>query len=241
MAMNTNSYRTTAVVTGILFLTTDITAIVGLLLYQPLLTNPQFITSADVSHTPIYIGALLETVLAVCNAGTALALYPILKKQNQSLALGYVIFRALEATIILVGVMSILTVLTLRLDFLAVGGNPEVYQMIGKAFVAFQRWTFLFGPNIVLPLNAAILGYLLFKSKLVPRYISSLYLFDAPVLFTSSILILFGCYSQTSVPAIVIAMPMLAFELLFSGWLIVKGFNQTALDSLAARVRPATF
>jgi hypothetical protein len=235
MSTNANSYRTAAVLTGILFLVTDVTAIVGLLLYQPLLTNPQFITTAGINHTQILIGAVLETILAVCNAGTALVLYPVLKKENRSLALGYVVFRAMEATIILVGVFCILTVLSLRLDFQAVGGDASVYQTIGKTLVAFQRWTFLFGPNIILPINAAILGYLLFKSKLVPRFISSLYLFDAPVLFVSSMLILFGSYSQTSAPAIVIAMPMLAFELLFSGWLIAKGFNQSALNALAAK------
>ncbi len=227
---NTNTFRKNAILTGIFFLVTDITAIAGLLLYQPLLTNPAFITSAGVNDTLILLGAFLEIILAVCNIGTAIALYPILKKQNQSLALGYLIFRALEATMILVGVMCILTVLSLRLDYLAVGGDPVIYQTVGNALIVLQKWTFLFGPNIILPINATILGYLLFTSKLVPRAISSLYLFDAPVLLISSICILFGLYEQTSPFAVLIAMPLLAFEVSFSIWLFVKGFNLYTLN-----------
>lgn len=234
-AKNTNTYRTSAILTGIFFLITDVTAILGLLLYQPLLTNPQFITSAGVNDTQILIGAFLEVILAACGAGTALVLYPILKKQNQGLALGYVIFRALESIIILVGVMCILTVLTLRLDFLAGGGDPSVYQTIGKAFTTLQKWTFLFGPNIILPINATMLGYLLYKSKLVPRAISALYLFDGPILFIASMFILFGGYPQTTPFAVLVAMPLLAFEVTFSVWLIVKGFNKSALTSLSAK------
>ena len=155
--------------------------------------------------------------------------------QNHSMALGYVIFRAMEATIILIGVMCILTVLSLRLDFLAVRGDQSIYQSIGKAFIALQKWTFLFGPNIILPINATILGYLLYRSRLVPRAISLLYLIDAPILFISSMFILFGFYEQTSPFAILLAMPLLAFEISFSVWLIVKGFNQSALARLSAK------
>lgn len=227
-----NIYRGHAIIIGILFLVTDITAIVGLLLYQPLLSNPQFITSAGVNPTSILIGTFLEIILAASAAGTAVVLYPILKKQNQSLALGYVVFRAIESIIILVGVMCILAVLTLRMEFLAVGGDAVIYQTVGKALVFLQKWTFIFGPNIILPINATILGYILFKSKLVPRVISSLYLFDGPILFIASMLILFGSYPQTSTFAIIIAMPLLAFEVAFSLYLIIKGFNRSALETL---------
>ncbi len=227
------NFRTHAVLTGVFFLITDVTAIVGLLLYQPLLNNPDFITSPDVNVTQILIGTILEIILAACAAATALTLYPILRMQNHSMALGYVIFRAMEATIILIGVMCILTVLSLRLDFLAVGGDQSIYQAIGKAFIALQKWTFLFGPNIILPINATILGYLLYRSRLVPRAISLLYLIDAPILFISSMFILFGFYEQTSPFAILLAMPLLAFEISFSVWLIAKGFNRSSLAALS--------
>jgi hypothetical protein len=229
------SYRTTEIVTAIFFLLTDITAIVGLLLYQPLLTNPNFITSVNVNNTQILVGVFLELMLSVCIVGTAVALYPILKKINQSLAMGYVVFRTMEATIILIGVMCILSVLSMHSNFLAFGGDASVYEAIGATLVALQKWTFTFGPNIILPINATILGYLLYKSKLVPRIISSLYLFDGPILLASSMFILFGFYAQTAPLAIAIAMPALAFEISFSVWLIIKGFNRSALATLETK------
>ncbi len=181
------------------------------------------------------IGTFLEIVLAVSGIGSALALYPVLKRQNKSLALGYVIFRTMEGTIIMIGILSILTVLTLRLDFLAAGGDASVYQVVGIAFMALQKWTFLFGPNFALSINATILGNLLYKSKLVPRAISSLYLFDAPILFISSIFILFGFYEQTATFAVLIAMPLLAFEVSFAVYLIAKGFRPSALSLLFSK------
>jgi hypothetical protein len=115
------------------------------LLYLPLLQHADFITSSSVNETQILVGAFLEILLAVSVAGTAITLYPLLKKQNQGMALGYVIGRAMEATIITVGIISLLIVLTLRQDFLTSSANPSVYEAIGKAFVGLHDWTFLFG------------------------------------------------------------------------------------------------
>lgn len=232
MAIRTESYRTNSIVTGVLFLLTDITAIVGLFLYQPLLTDPGFITSISANNTPIIVGVILETILAACIVGTAVTLYPILKRQDPSLALGYVVFRAMEATVILIGAICLLTILSLRQQFLISGGDVSLNQTIGSALVAFQKWTFLLGPNMIFPINATLLGYLLYQSRLVPRGISALYLFDGPLLFISSLFVLFGLYGQTAVPAVLIAMPMLAFEVIFSVWLFAKGFDRQALDRL---------
>lgn len=223
--MSHNNYRTTAIIVAVLFLTTDITAITGLLLYQPLLTDPSFVTSPNVQENPILWGALLEMVLACSVIGTGVMLYPILKRQNESLALGYVVLRALEATVILIGVICLLSVLSLRERFLLGGGDASTLQAIAGTLVAAQKWTFLIGPNLILPINAMVLGYLLFSSRLIPRWISALYLFDGPVLLVSSICVMFGLYGQKSAPAIVAAMPMLAFEVLFSFWLLFKGFD----------------
>ena len=149
--------------------------------------------------------------------------------------MGYVVFRAMEATVILVGVLCILSVLSIRSKFLALGGDASVYEAIGVAVIALQKWTFTFGPNIILPINAMMLGYLLYKSKLVPRLISSLYLYDGPILLASSICVLFGFYSQSAPFAILVAMPALAFEVSFSIWLLVKGFDQNALAKLETK------
>jgi len=231
---NVNSYRTTAKLTGIFFLISDVASIPALLLFQPLLKHADFITSSGANTTQILVGAFLEILTAFTVAATGIALYPILKKQNQGMALGYVILRAMEATMILVGLLSLLAVLTLRQDFLATGANPSVYQAIGQALVAVKDWTFLFGPNIILGVNASILGYLLLKSKVVPRAISLLALIDGPLIFISAILVLFGVYKQISPIQAIVALPMLVFEVWFSIRLIIKGFNPSAIASASA-------
>jgi hypothetical protein len=110
--------------------------------------------------------------------------------------------------------------------------NPSVYEAIGKAFVGLHDWTFLFGPNIILSLNATILGYLLYTSKLVPRAIALLALIDCPILFVSGIAIMFGLYEQASPFPIILAFPMLVFEVWLAIRLIIKGFNPSAIASL---------
>jgi hypothetical protein len=229
-------FRTTARVAGILFLISDVTSIIGLALYQPLLKHTDFATSTGANTNSILAGAFMEILLAISVAGTAIALYPVLKKQNESLALGYVIGRAAEATIITVGILSLLTVLTLRSGYLVnVAADTGTYITITSALVALHDWTFLFGPNIILAINATILGYVLYKSKLVPRAIALLALIDGPILFLSGISVLFGAYSQTSPFAALLALPMLAFEVSFALYLILRGFKSQALTALEAK------
>jgi hypothetical protein len=230
-----NSFRTTAKVTGILFLISDVTSIVALALYQPLLKHADFVTSMSASNTPILLGAFMEILLALTVAGTGIALYPILKKQNQGMALGYTIGRAAEGTVITIGILSLLSILTLRDNFLATNANAATYEVISRALIALHDWTFLFGPNVILGVNATLLGYLLYKSNLVPRTLALLALIDGPLIFLWAVAILFGVSKQVSPISAVIAFPMLVFELWFSIRLIAKGFNQEAIAALPSK------
>lgn len=173
----------------------------------------------------------MELLLAISVAGTAISLYPVLKKQSESLALGYVIGRAAEATIITVGIISLLAIVTLQ-GALAPNVDAGTYQAVSRALVAVHDWTFLFGPNIILAVNASMLGYVLYRSKLVPRAISVLAMVDGPILFVSGIAILFGAYSQTSSFAAVLALPMFLFEVSFALYLLFKGFSAKAVAAL---------
>lgn len=230
-----NKYRTAAIYTGVFFLISDVASIAALLLFQPLLKNADFITSSGISEPLILLGTVLEILTAFAAAATALVLYPILRKQSQSMALGYVIFRALEAAMILIGVLCVLAVLALRTNFLASAGDPAIYQVVAGALIAIKNWSFVFGPNIILAVNATILGYLLLQSKLVPRTIALLALIDGPVILTVAILVLFGVVVQDSPIQILSAMPMLAFEVSFSLYLIIKGFKSEAIETLEAK------
>jgi Domain of unknown function (DUF4386) len=229
------SFRSNAKATGVLFLVSDVASIVALLLFQPLLKHADFVTSAGTHTTGILWGAFFEILTALAVAGTAIALYPVLKKQNNSMALGYVILRALEATMILVGLLSVLAVVTLRQDFLTSGANGTTYQAISQALVAVKDWTFIFGPNIILGINATVLGYLLYKSKVVPKTIALLAYIDGPFIFASAIVVLLGVYKQQSPVQAIVALPMLVFEVSFSVRLITKGFNASAVTALQSK------
>jgi hypothetical protein len=183
--------RKTAVIAGVLYLVTHVTSIAAVPLYR-----------SGVA-TQVRLGALLEIILAMAVVGTAVTLFPVVKRQNEGIALGYVGLRTLEAAIISAGIVAILSGLQ-----------------------ALHDWTFLFGPNFVLGTNTVLLAYLMFKSRLVPRFIGILGLVGGPLIFASAIAELFGAYEQVSVWGGLTAVPVFAWELSLAFWLIFKGFRQ---------------
>jgi hypothetical protein len=151
--------------TGVLFLITFATSIPALFLYHPVLHDARYIigTGAD---GRVSLGAVLELFLIVANIATAVVLYPILKRQNKILALGYVTARIAESAFIAIGIVSLLTVVTLRRS---ATDAPATLVPIGKALVAIHNWTFVLGPGFVVGIgNGLILGYLMYRSGLVP-------------------------------------------------------------------------
>ena len=159
--------QTIARVTGVLFLITFITAIPAYFFYVPVLDDPRYIVGASVD-TSVSFGAFLELLLIIANIGSAVALFPILKRQNEIFALGYVTARVVECAFIAVGILSLLSVVTLRQE--AAGADAGSLVAVGKSLVALHDWTFLLGPGFVVGLgNGLMLGYLMYKSALVPR------------------------------------------------------------------------
>jgi hypothetical protein len=163
-----DSNRRTALVTGVLFIITFLTSIpAALVLYTPVLDDTNFVLGAG-ADGGVAVGAFLEVLLIVANVGTAVALFPILKRQNEPLALGYVTARVMECTFIAIGIVSLLAVVTLRQD--AAGGDPSSLVTAGQSLVAVHDWTFLLGPGWVGVLGTGlILGWLMYRSGLVPR------------------------------------------------------------------------
>ncbi|HLL40700.1 MAG TPA: DUF4386 domain-containing protein [Rubrobacteraceae bacterium] len=173
--------RTIARVTGVLFLITFITAISAYFFYVPLLDDPRYIVGGG-ADTSVSLGALLELILIVANIGTAVVLYPVVKRVNEILALGYVTARIVECTFIAVGILSLLTVVTLRQG---AGAGADAGSLItsGAALVALHEWTRLLGPGFAVGIgNGLILGYLMYRSGLVPRRMALLGLIAGPVL-----------------------------------------------------------
>jgi Domain of unknown function (DUF4386) len=184
--------QTIARVTGVLFLITYITAIpAAFVLYPPVLDDPRYIVGGG-ADTSVRLGAFLELLLIIANIGTAVVLWPVLKRVNEILALGFVTARVVECAFIAVGILSLLTIVTLRQEA-AAGADAASLLTVGESLVAIHDWTFLFGPGFVVGVgNGLILGYLMYRSALVPRGMAGLGLIGGPLIIASGIAVILG-------------------------------------------------
>ena len=164
----TDPMRNHARAAGIFYLLTFVSSIPALILIGPILNDPNYVTSAG-QDTRVLWGCLLDSVNAITAVGSAVALYPVVKRQNASMALGFVTSRMLEAAVVMIGVVSLLAVVTMRQDF--TGGDATSLTVTANALVELRNWTFLFGPGLMPVFNALLLGTLLYRSRLVPRII----------------------------------------------------------------------
>jgi hypothetical protein len=231
-----DSLRKTALVAGVLYLVT-FTAIATFALYGPV-HDPGYIVGPG-PDTGVLWGGLLEVIVALACIGTAIALYPVVKRQNEAFALGFVAARVLEAAVIFVGVVSLLTVVTLRQDPAAADAASLVTT--GASLVSFHDWTFLLGQGLIPGVNALLLGYVLYRSGLVPRVIPLMGLIGAPLLLASATATLFGVYEQVSLWSGIATIPIAAWELSLGVWLVVKGFKPSPITAgmTAAGTPPA--
>lgn len=222
--MKTN--RSIAFTVGSLFLGAAVASIIGLLLYGPILNDTGYVVERLTDHSQISWGAVLEIITAFAVIGTSVTLYPILKQFNETMALACVCFRLAEATLIIVGILCLLTVVTLSVQ-LPGESDPDVssYLVAGKLLIAFHNWTFLYGPNVLLGPSTFMTSYLLYKSRLVPRLVSVLGLAGGPLIFVCGILVTLGIFDQISIWGVLFAMPVFAYEMSLAMWLIFKGFN----------------
>jgi hypothetical protein len=232
-----NSTRTIATITSVLFLITFITSIpAAFVLYPPVLDDPNYIVGVG-ADMRVSLGALLEVILVVANIGTAVVLYPLVKRQNETVALGYVAARVVESTVIAVGIISLLSVVALRQDFAgAAGADAASLLTVGSALVAVHDATFLLGPGFLAPLgNGILLGYLMFRSGLVPRGMAMLGLIGGPLLIASFVAVLFGVYEQVSLWPAIATIPEFLWELSLGIYLVVKGFKPSPITAGYAR------
>ena len=179
---------------GVLFLITFVTSIPALALYQPVLDDPVGFVANGGSDNQILFGAFLELLLIIANIGTAVVVYPILKRQNHILSLGYVTARIVECTFILVGILAVLSIVTLSQQ--DAGGNEGA---IAYTLAALKDWTFLLGPGWVVGWgNGLILGYLMYRSGLVPRWLAIIGLVGGPLIILSGTLVMFAADHPSS-------------------------------------------
>ena len=221
------SSRRIALAAGMLYLLTFV-SIPTLSLYAQV-RDPNYIVGPG-PDTSVLIGAVLELIVALASMGTAVALYPVLKKQNEGVALGFVGARTVEATTIFAGVACLLSIVTLR----QAGAGTDAL-VTDRALIALYDRFFLIGQSLMPGLNALLLGSLLYRSRLVPRVLPLLGLIGAPLLIGSDAAILFGLLGRMSQIALLFAVPIALWEFSLGVWLVAKGFNASGLAALAAR------
>jgi hypothetical protein len=221
----------TARIAGWLFIVTFAVSIPpALSLYLPVLDDARYVLGGG-ADTRIALGAFLEMILIIANIGTAVVLFPILKRQSEGLALGYVTARLVECAFIAVGILSLLAVVTLRQD---VGGAAGADSLVtaGRSLVAIHDWTFLLGPGWVVGVgNGLILGYLMYRSGLVPRRLAMLGLIGGPLIIASGTGVLFNVFEPQSAPQVIATVPEFFWELLLGIYLIVKGFRRSPVTA----------
>lgn len=218
--------RRTARIAGALYLLTFV-SIPTLALYKPVRENADFVLGVG-SETGVLWGAFSEVVVALACIGTAVVLFPVARRQSEIAAVGFVTVRVLEASMIFVGVVSLLSIVSLRDVATTDGADPASLVTAGHALVAVYKWAFLLGQSLIPPINALLLGYVMYRSGLVPRILPIIGLIGAPLLIASDIAIFFGVYPWISPLAGLAALPVAAWELSLGAWLLIKGFKPSA-------------
>ena len=225
--------RKTARIVGVLFIIGTVAGILSFVGMGPQGT-PDYLVNVSANGNQVITGALLVLIMGVALAPVPVLLYPILKKYNESLALGYVVFRVLEVVTYIGIVVSWLLLLTLSREYVQAGApDASYFQTLGTLIKAAGEWI---DPILVIvfSISALILNYIFYQSKLIPRWLSGLGLFGATMHLAEGVLAVFG-YPDISVLGIPVYLPIGLQEMVYAVWLIVKGFNPSAIASMSAK------
>ena len=225
--------RKAALVAGIAYIATFVFSIpVKFGLWKDVLDNPGFVLGTG-NGTPVLWGALFEILTALGGVVTAVAIYSVAKRHSERLALSFVTTRVMEAVVIFIGVFSILAIYSLRTDVAGTAGADDGALLTARhALVAIHDWTFLIGPGLMASLNALAIATVMYRARLLPRWIPTLGLVGAPLLLVSTTATLFGAWDQISGIAMVLVLPIAVWEFSFGVYMTVKGFKPTAAIDL---------
>jgi Domain of unknown function (DUF4386) len=228
--------RKATLAAGLFYIGTFVFSIPALLLYKGVLDDPNFVLGAGGDQGVLW-GGLIEVLTALTGIGTAVALYTVLKRYAPARAIGFVASRTLEAATIVTGVVAVLSVYTLRQH----GGDPAALTTTADALVAMKNWTFLMGPGVMPAINALCFATVVYRYRLVPRWIPTLGLIGAPLLLVSSTATLFGAWDQVSSMGTLLALPIAVWEFSVGVYMTVKGFRTPPAAEIVAdeSARPA--
>jgi len=232
--------RRTALVAGIFYVITFV-SMPTLVLYNSVKSKDYIISSG--ADTSALLGCFLEVVVGLAGIGTAVTLFPVVRRQNEGMALGFVASRTLEAAMIFTGVASLLSLVTLHQNLgTGTGGNAASLAAIGASHVATYNWAFTLGQSLMPGINAILLGTLMYRSRLVPRVLPVIGLIGAPLHITAVVLTMFGVIDRVGPVALIAALPIAIWELSLGVYLVVKGFKACPItDELRAASAEPTY
>ena len=212
-------------------LVTFVTSIPALILFQPVLDDPAGYIAGGGSDTRIYLGVFLEMLLIVSNIATAVVLIPLLRRQDEIFTFGYVTARIIECVFIAIGIICVLGIVALRHD------DPDAGSL-ATSLAALKDWTFLLGPGFMVGIgNGLILGYLMYRSGLVPRQLAWLGLIGGPLIILSGLGVLFDLYEPGAGPQGIATIPEAVWELALGIYALVWGFRRTRVVELYEAAR----
>jgi hypothetical protein len=232
--------RKTSLVAGVFYLITFV-SIPTLGLYSSV-KGKDFIVSSG-ADTGALLGCFLEVIVGLAGIGTAVTLFPVVRRQNEGMALGFVAARTLEAAMIFTCVASLLSLVTLHQDLgTATGANAASLAAIGASHVATYNWAFTLGQSLMPGINALLLGTLMYRSGLVPRVLPVIGLIGAPLHITAVVLTMFGVIDRIGSVALIAALPIAAWEFSLGVYLVVKGFKSCPItDEMRAASAPPAY
>ena len=225
-----NSYRKNAIIVGVLLIACTAATIISLTLLGPILDDPDYLTKLTENETLAIIGAIIEFTWAATAMGIAIWLYPILKKYNEALALGSVGFRIVESVFVFVATLSLLSLLTLSQEFVrAAAPDASSFQTIGTLLLAIRDWAHNGIVLIAFCLGALLYYYVFYQSKFIPRWLSGWGFLGAALSLAVTLFSLFNPSFVLSLIHTLLNAPIALQEMVFAVWLIVKGFNPSAI------------
>ena len=224
-----DSYRKTGIIVGVLFIVATVASILSAVSLGSILDAPNYLTSAS-AHGNVIITVILWLIAATSAFTTSFMLFPILRRHIESLAMGYVGLRLFESVFYVVGALSLLTILTVSQKYVAGAVDASYYTTLGTLLLALQNWAILLGTLIFFGLGSMTLNYVLYQSKLIPQWLSLWGLIGAALTLLYGLLgILDG--SGLNSPFALLSILIFVQEMVFAVWLIIKGFNPSALAS----------
>ena len=231
-----NSTRRTAIIVGVLFIIATVAGVLSVAFLGPVLANPDYLINFAANGNQIILGALLDLVGAGAFVGLAIVIFPVLKNHNESIAIGYIVARSFEAVPFIVANLSLLSLLVLSQEYVGMS-TPDAanFMPVGTGLRATYDVAQLLGPRILASLAALPFYTLLYRTKLLPRWMSVWGLLGAPLYFASGMLAMIGLVDPLSPILVFLFLPAALLEMVLATWLILKGFNSSTFAASSAK------